>query len=566
MAQRRTLTSIALSSLSGTQKTYAELLAQEYGYCCFLHYGLLPKDHKKREYQEQQQAFSEKLYRLATNQLKTHSEVLLDGPSLSYLGSMLIKQGCKVAFSTNFLKYPPEHKFDLIVIEGAYHYLEQLPLLNKAREMLKDSARLLIFGEYLDDDSELERSTLPNLSSMRQLSERLSYSVLQELNFSHDALYSIGQLKNIVDKRINEIGEVTSTLLLSQFRHLEEEYVRKRRSFNIFLLQKNSDPKGEYALAEYGAIDSFEPGEISELFEKSFGTKFNRDIWRWKYGLGEGKCIVARELKDGAIVSHYGGVPREIQYFGEPNIAIQVCDVMVLPEIRRQYGRGSLFFKTAATFLEREIGNTVKHLLGFGFPNQKAMNIALRLGLYEKTDDFVELIFPKPEEPNTTTFHLLPIDIANPQHQREIDKLWRSMKLDMSNGIIGDHHWRYIKYRYFDHPFYQANLYRSIFVNDESGNMLAVVVLKEHEKRMLIMDLICPVARMKIIISQLVHLIEESELKFWVTQGWMESVRTDQAIENQLGIEIPCNFWNPGPSPKLLYGAWWLTAGDMDFM
>jgi hypothetical protein len=32
-----------------------------------------------------------------------------------------------------------------------------------------------------------------------------------------------------------------------------------------------------------------------------------------------------------------------------------------------------------------------------------------------------------------------------------------------------------------------------------------------------------------------------------------------------LGIEIPCNSWNPGPPAELLYGKWWLTAGDMDF-
>jgi hypothetical protein len=72
-----------------------------------------------------------------------------------------------------------------------------------------------------------------------------------------------------------------------------------------------------------------------------------------------------------------GCAPRKIQYFGESSVAIQVCDVMVLPQVQLFYCRGSLFFKTAATFLEREIGNTVSHLLG----------------LYEKTEDLIELVY-----------------------------------------------------------------------------------------------------------------------------------------------------------------------------
>ena len=49
-----------------------------------------------------------------------------------------------------------------------------------------------------------------------------------------------------------------------------------------------------------------------------------------------------------------------------------------------------------ATLFEREIGYTVKHVLGFGFPNQPVMNTARRLGLYGKVDDFLALAFDAP--------------------------------------------------------------------------------------------------------------------------------------------------------------------------
>jgi hypothetical protein len=33
-----------------------------------------------------------------------------------------------------------------------------------------------------------------------------------------------------------------------------------------------------------------------------------------------------------------------------------------------------------------------------------------------------------------------------------------------------------------------------------------------------------------------------------------------------LEIDIPCNSWTRGPQAQELAGAWWLTAGDMDFL
>ena len=584
-AKQNLLNSKDFSLLTGVQKTYAELLVQAFGQCQFLHYGLRSNISEDENYLEQQRLFADKIFDLGNHSCDREDDtgsdrqlsVLLFGFSFAYLGKKFKKEGHRVKWVDQELnaasnqeiynfslvdrgdedQYSGE-KYDLIVVEGSYHYLQQMLMLSKTRELLCDQGRLIVFGEYINDDSKIERSKIPNLSSMQQLAERLSYLIIDELDYTADAIFSIGLLKKIARKSTVEItNEITFT---------EDELISNRRCYRIFRLQKDSSPSGEYAFAKYGDIDSFEPYEISTLFEDSFDTKFNPDVWKWKYELGAGKCVIAREAKSGKIVSHYGGAPRQIHYFGEPNTAIQVCDVMVLPEIRRQYGKNSLFFKTAATFLEREIGNTVNHLLGFGFPNQKAMNIALRLGLYEKTDEFLELIYPLNQEAATFPFHLSPIDISCSRHQQEIDYLWQSMKQETITGIIGDRHWNYIKYRYFDHPFAHTDLYRCIFLNDETEKPVAAVFLKEHESRLLVMDLICPLSIMKQVLTSLSQLVPETELKLWITRGWLDAVKSEMAIENHLGIEIPCNSWNPGPHSVDLYGKWWLTAGDMDFM
>ena len=176
------MAAIKLSSLTGVRKSYAQLLALEYGQCTFLHYGLISEAQQQQDYQQQQQAFADKLLDLAQESISDTAFVLLDGPSLQYLGQQLADAGHQVTLLTNNLEsFDSENKFDLVLIEGTYHYLQQLPFLTKARELLCESGRVLIFGEYIDDDSKRERSSIPNLSSMRQLSERLSFSILEEL-------------------------------------------------------------------------------------------------------------------------------------------------------------------------------------------------------------------------------------------------------------------------------------------------------------------------------------------------------------------------------------------------
>ena len=277
--------------------------------------------------------------------------------------------------------------------------------------------------------------------------------------------------------------------------------------------------------------------------------------------------MLARQYPQGPIIAHYGGAPRAIHYFGKPDTAIQVCDVMVMPGERRRYGKQSLFFKTATTFLEREIGYNVDHLLGFGFPNQKAMNIAKRLGLYQKTDDFVEVIYPVTEDKNAS-LTLEQVTLESSQEQNALQSVWDTMHPDFSAAIVGVRDVAYMRYRYFQHP--HAEKYECYRVTSAAGELVAYVVLKNHNGNWLIMDMICPLQSIATVLQGLREWSTAQQgqplMMLWVTRGWLDTVLLYGASVNELNIEIPCNDWNPGPQAETLYGAWWLTAGDMDFM
>jgi len=491
------------------------------------------------------------------------------GPSLQSLASQLAERGASSVWvdplgrsantqtASSFLNADLPQGCAGIILEGTINYPDQLHVLQRARAHLNEGGRLLLMSEYLLDDSDIAFSPLANLTSCRNLSARLGFVLQSEHDYSGGAKTTLDKLLKVLDSAAQE-----KAALIKAVEAIAEEYQSGRRSLQLFEWRWLPSDKDEYAAAEFADINSFPPVEIAELFQRSFNVEFNPDLWHWKYQRGGGKCVVARARPETPIVAHYGGAPRRIRYFGQDATAIQVCDVMVLPEIRRQYGRSSLFFRAAATFLEREIGNSVNHLLGFGFPNQKAMNIAKRLGLYEKTDEFVELILPPPESP----WQVEPL--AVPDNTDTIDRLWSTMRDDFSGSIIGVRDSDYLDYRYGEHPYGRDGLYQTVVLGGESP--AAVAVLKKQAEHWLVMDL---VAARKDLAQALRSLsawgrdaLQEDGLKFWITRGYLEELRCGGAIVNELGIEIPCNSWNRGPAAGDLAGKWWLTAGDMDFL
>ena len=578
---------------------FANTLELEFGASRFLHYGLFESAPVVVEsLPDAQQRFSDVIQQRIIKFANDGARILVASSTLHHLALKLAAQGFDTSwldrgdnqehgsgscgklhtYVTSIFEFADTVRFDVIVLGESIRYLDQLEILSKCRHLLKVDGNLLLFGEFLDDDSAVERSQLPNLSSFKQLSQRLGYELREDIDYSSSAGKTLDLFLALLQKHqgklLNEFAIMDSEIVKAEhaLHTAIEEYGSGRRCFRVLQLGRFTEPSGEYVNAEYGDINSFQPDEISRLFEKSFNTSFDPALWQWKYQLGDGKCVIARIEKEGEIVAHYGGAPRQISYFGSPSMAIQPCDVMVLPENRSQYGKSSLFFKVATTFLEREIGNTVNHLLGFGFPNQKAMNIATRLGLYEKTDDFVEVLYVSPEPlSNTQSLTATPLDLNDESQQLELDHLWQLMQLDYAHAIIGVRNWQYMKYRYIDHPFAKSNQYQCVVIRAiESGKACAVAVLKDHAKHRLVMDLVCPLEAMQSVLLYLnQRLSEENQqqaLAMWITKSWAEKINLPGAIVNELGIEIPCNSWNPGPSSKILYGAWWLTAGDMDFV
>jgi hypothetical protein len=84
----------------------------------------------------------------------------------------------------------------------------------------------------------------------------------------------------------------------------------------------------------------------------------------------------------------------------------------------------------------------------------------------------------------------------------------------------------------------------------------------------LLMDIVAAVQDMPGALTALRHALAAQQLGLHarITRAQSAALLLPGTQVHDLDIEIPCNVWTRGPSAATLAGAWWLTAGDMDFL
>ncbi len=459
-------------------------------------------------------------------------------------------------------------RFDVIVLHNSAHYIPALKLLGKARDLLRPGGQLLMADIFIQNDEEPAAERLPVLKHFQQLAQRMGFQLQHQQQFDAQAGGCLGRLllhlKDLQDELqgICRISQADFQQLLAALERSQEDL---RSGRHIYALLDFTSPAT--VTEEYCDIDGFGVEEVAPLFERSFGVAFDPAIWNWKYGSGRGRSVCIRQGDQ--VVAHYGGAPRDILYFGAPHKAIQICDVMVEPQKRSFYSRQGLFFKSAATFLEQYVGNTAEHLLGIGFPNIKAMHVASRLGLYDKTDDFIEVLYPAPAQIPADDACGYILEPLRPRDAGQVNDLWTEMAGQYREAIIGVRDWAYLEYRYLQHPSERYRCYK--LVDSDSGRLRAALIVRRHEDGWLLMDVLALQQDMPELVACMHGLLCALEgqplpLRCWITRSQALHVRTDSSQLRDMQVEIPCNRWSKGPAGSLLSGAWWLTAGDMDFM
>jgi hypothetical protein len=308
-----------------------------------------------------------------------------------------------------------------------------------------------------------------------------------------------------------------------------------------------------------------ERDSIIALFNQVFKpNQMSAAFWEWKYGQGRGLGILAWHHH--RLVAHYGGILREIRYFGQPKTAVQITDVMVDVKERGVLTRQGAFFLVTATFLENYIGYGARTWIGYGFPSHRHVKLAEHLGLYATVGEVVELRWP----PLTAKPHFWS-RIRHLQKsskiQKVVDQLWDKMAVTLRQALVGVRDWSYLHHRYLLHP---DKRYELLLISRRfTGQALAVVVIYRENDTCKIMDFIGDIRFIPLAVYQIRQLASQwglRQIHVWITQNFVTAFPSEQLEQHRLGIYVPHNTWAQSFSPTVIENCWWLMAGDTDFL
>jgi hypothetical protein len=254
--------------------------------------------------------------------------------------------------------------------------------------------------------------------------------------------------------------------------------------------------------------------------------------------------------------------------------ACQVGDVMVRPEANVGLTRQGAFHQVAATGLEQGIGWGRRHLLGYGFPNARALRVAQRLGLYEPVDQVLQLEW-QARPSGRWRDHLLdvqPVKVdrlqpGDPDWQ-VLQSLWDAMSAELPHALLPVRDPAWVRHRYGCRPgvAYQVHLLRRRI----GGRALGAFVLRLHADHAELMDLIGSPGQM----PRLVRAARSSAqaqgvglLRAWITASHASRLDdpADPAQRSDIDVLVPTCCHTPGPAPDSLRGRWFLMGGDTDF-
>ncbi len=298
--------------------------------------------------------------------------------------------------------------------------------------------------------------------------------------------------------------------------------------------------------------------EIAELFQEVFGHPLTRGLWEWKYANGRGNAVAAS--RDGVMIAHYGGIYREIMLCGQPDWAYGGSDVMVHPKERGVMTRQGPFLLTAACTAE------MYGPVAFGFPTERAMLVAERMGLYTKAGQMAEVRWEPAAPGLRLRTRVRPLDRTSGHDAAMVDRLWTGMAHDLHADVVGVRDWKYLEHRYCHHPH---NSYELLCVTARlTGKPLGLLVMRRLEASCELLDVIGPLANLPLLVDQARRMTARwglPSLYCWITTNHAARFVACGGAEVELNVHIPTSCWTDDPRVDQLKGRWWLMPGDTDF-
>lgn len=441
--------------------------------------------------------------------------------------------------------HDPEAPWPALLLHESAHGMDAIDLFDRASRLLAPHGELIVVDTFVLRRSQPEMEPLHFIEYFVRLAERFGFAVASQVDRTEPAQPARDRPDGFTDGRWGR---------------------------RLLKLTRQAPPRWRL-----GRIAGARDEEMRALFAEVFGHAMSAAHWHWKYGDGRGQGIGAWQAPessatDGAtparLVAHYGGTTREIRYFGQAARAFQACDLMVAQSARRALTRQGPVFLVAATFLEQNLGFGARHLLGIGFPNERAYRAPAHLGLYcDVLAHIHEVRWPALHTRPSLRQTLREAHPDDPGLDARLDACWALMQASLDDFIVGVRDARYLRHRYFAHPDHH---YRVIVVQRRlSARVEGLVVLRRIDERCELLDAVGALHSMPVLVHHARRVAAQwgcTQLFAWLAKHLLAhfALPLDAQVQD-LGVLVPGNAWTAGPPIESLKDRWWLTGGDTDF-
>ena len=582
---------MGLRDFSFPLNVYATLLAWTEGQVDYLHYGLYANADEGTP--QAQQRASDLLWAQLPPPCRVLEVGIGLGTTLSRLGAAgydavgltpdgaqadeaRARHGAAIDVAVSRLEDlpTPAVRWHLMLLQESAQYIEPLALFEAAdRLLVKRGATLLLMDEFALRRDGPQHAGLHLHSAFAELASRFGWQLDHEADVSDAAAHTLTALLRMLQRhRQRLIEQLLLTpvalddlkLALERYRDL---YAQGVYGYRLMRLRRVLPPA--LTLTRIGAGQA---AGMRELFTRSFGHALSPEEWRWKYGAGRGRGVGLWQGPQ--LVAHYGGMSRPVLLMGEPALACQVGDVMVAPEVNAGLARRGALHAVTATLLEAEIGWGLRHTVGFGFPNSRAMRLARRLGLYAQVDEIVALAWAGLAPSSQAAARAeAPVMAASSLREStplwaELADLWRTMSGALLESALGVRDPAWLRHRYGQRP---GVPYELLLCRDGMhGPLLGVAVLRQHPQSLELMDLIGDPSHFSGVVQRVRYEVQrrqKARLDAWVTLSHAHLLddANDPAQRPPLDVPVPANAHSPGFEPERLRGRWFLMSGDTDF-
>lgn len=458
--------------------------------------------------------------------------------------------------------------WDLMLFQESAQYIEPLALFEAAQRLLaREHATIVVMDEFALERRSDEDRRLHLLSDFVALAQRCGWRLVCDEDLSAAARITVDALLTLSERHrerlVGELGICRNEIdaLDASNRRYRECYACGVFGYRLLKFERDAPPVRLPVSVVPAHRDA-----MRALFAKTFGREMGQAEWHWKYRDGHGVGLLRG---DGTLCAHYGGLTRRVTMFGVEALGCQVCDVMVSSEANRALSRRGALHEVTASFLEAQIGYGRRHAVGFGFPNERALRVAERLGLYARVDEMVQIEWPAAIDAASvaTVVDIAALEDGDPRWSG-IEHAWRAMAAALPRSVLGVRDAGWLRWRYRDKPgASHALLLRPA---GPAGLPGGAAVVRRHDGWLEWLDLVADPLLWPALAREVRHHAATTGaplVRAWITASHEHLLRHDRdgAMRAPLNVQIPANAHTAGVPPEALQGRWLLMGGDTDF-